>query len=62
MTVASSDEIITTHRLIRGDARQMSYIEDGSVHLVVISPPTGRSNGTMRMRPNLDMYLNTNPF
>ncbi len=31
--------MMTTHRLIQGDARQMSYIEDGSVHLVVTSPP-----------------------
>jgi DNA modification methylase len=34
-----SDEVITTHRLVRGDARQMGYIEDESVHLVVTSPP-----------------------
>jgi DNA modification methylase len=39
MTGATSHEIITTHRLIRDDSRQMSYIEDGSVHLVVTSPP-----------------------
>lgn len=31
--------IITTHRLIHGDARQMSYVEDESVHLIVTSPP-----------------------
>ena len=39
MIAAISNEIMTTHRLIRGDARQMSFIEDGSVHLVVTSPP-----------------------
>ena len=39
MIAAISNEIVTTHRLIRGDARQMSFIEDGSVHLVVTSPP-----------------------
>jgi site-specific DNA-methyltransferase (adenine-specific) len=39
MTATPSNEIVTTHRLIRADARQMSYIEDGSVHLVVTSPP-----------------------
>jgi site-specific DNA-methyltransferase (adenine-specific) len=33
------DEVITTHRLVRGDARQMAYIEDEAVHLVVTSPP-----------------------
>jgi len=32
-------EIITTHRLIQGDARKMPYVADESVHLVVTSPP-----------------------
>lgn len=36
----SHDEpILTTHRLILGDARDMGYIENESVHLVVTSPP-----------------------
>ncbi len=29
----------TTHRLINGDARDLSFLEDESVHLVVTSPP-----------------------
>lgn len=29
----------TSHRLVRGDARFLSWIEPGSVHLVVTSPP-----------------------
>lgn len=29
----------TQHRIIRGDARDMSQVPDGSVHLVVTSPP-----------------------
>ena len=29
----------TTHRLINGDARDLSFLEDTSVHLVVTSPP-----------------------
>jgi DNA modification methylase len=29
----------TFHRLINGDARDLSFIEDGSVHLAVTSPP-----------------------
>lgn len=29
----------TTHRLINGDARDLSFLDDGSVHLVVTSPP-----------------------
>jgi modification methylase len=30
---------LTTHRLINGDARDLSFLEDASVHLVVTSPP-----------------------
>jgi DNA modification methylase len=30
---------ITTHRLIEGDARDLSFIADESIHLVVTSPP-----------------------
>jgi len=29
----------TTHKLIQGDARNLSFIQDESVHLVVTSPP-----------------------
>jgi modification methylase len=29
----------TYHRLIHGDARELSYLDDASVHLVVTSPP-----------------------
>lgn len=29
----------THHRLVQGDARDLSFMEDGSVHLVVTSPP-----------------------
>ncbi|HOH30714.1 MAG TPA: site-specific DNA-methyltransferase [Candidatus Hydrogenedentes bacterium] len=29
----------TFHRLINGDARELSYLDDASVHLVVTSPP-----------------------
>jgi modification methylase len=29
----------TTHRLIQGDARDLHYLPDGSVHLAVTSPP-----------------------
>lgn len=29
----------TSHRLINGDARDLSFLEDNSVHLVVTSPP-----------------------
>lgn len=32
-------QIPTTHDLIQGDARELSFIEDGSVHLIVTSPP-----------------------
>ncbi|OPY84674.1 MAG: DNA adenine methyltransferase YhdJ [Syntrophus sp. PtaU1.Bin208] len=30
---------LTTHRLINGDARDLSFLDEGSVHLVVTSPP-----------------------
>lgn len=33
------EEMTTTHRLIQGDSRQMPFIKDESVHLVVTSPP-----------------------
>jgi len=33
------DAIPTLHRLVQGDARDMSFIADESVHLVVTSPP-----------------------
>ncbi len=29
----------TTHRLVQGDARQVSFLKDESVHLIVTSPP-----------------------
>ena len=29
----------TSHRLVRGDARDLSWIADGTVHLIVTSPP-----------------------
>jgi DNA modification methylase len=29
----------TVHRLINGDARDLSFLDDASVHLVVTSPP-----------------------
>jgi site-specific DNA-methyltransferase (adenine-specific) len=32
-------EFQTTHRLIQGDARKMSFLPDQSIHLVVTSPP-----------------------
>jgi site-specific DNA-methyltransferase (adenine-specific) len=33
------DEIPTRHRLVQGDARDLSFLADESVHLVVTSPP-----------------------
>jgi modification methylase len=36
---AAIQQIPTSHRLLRGDARDLSYIGDESVHLVVTSPP-----------------------
>lgn len=36
---AAIQQIPTTHKLFQGDARNLSYIGDESVHLVVTSPP-----------------------
>lgn len=33
------EQELTTHRLINGDARSLSFIDDESVHLVLTSPP-----------------------
>ena len=33
------EQVRTTHRLIQGDSRELSFIPDESVHLVVTSPP-----------------------
>jgi modification methylase len=33
------EEIPTIHRLVQGDARDLSFLDDQSVHLVVTSPP-----------------------
>lgn len=35
----SLEELPTSHRLVQGDARDLSFLPDGSVHLVVTSPP-----------------------
>ena len=35
---AAVQQIPTTHRLIQGDARKLTFLEDESIHLVVTSP------------------------
>ncbi len=35
----SDGDTLTTHRLVMGDARNLDFIADASVHLVVTSPP-----------------------
>lgn len=32
-------ENLTTHRLVQGDARDLSFLRDESIHLVITSPP-----------------------
>lgn len=49
----------TTHRLINGDARDLSFIADESVHLVVTSPPywnLKRYNEHPRQMGHIDDY------
>ncbi len=36
---ALAEDFPTTHKLIQGDARNLSFLSDESVHLVVTSPP-----------------------
>ena len=36
---AAVHEVATVHRIFRGDARDLSVLKDGSIHLVVTSPP-----------------------
>jgi site-specific DNA-methyltransferase (adenine-specific) len=36
---AYTKENLTTHRLVHGDARDLSFLQDESIHLVVTSPP-----------------------
>lgn len=35
----SDQSLQSSHLLVRGDARDLSFLEDGSIHLVVTSPP-----------------------
>ena len=35
----TNEQILTMHKLVNGDARDLSFIEDESVHLVLTSPP-----------------------
>jgi site-specific DNA-methyltransferase (adenine-specific) len=37
--VIALDELPSVHRLVQGDARDLSFIPDASIHLVVTSPP-----------------------
>jgi hypothetical protein len=33
------EDFPTTHKLVQGDARSLSFIADESIHLVITSPP-----------------------
>ena len=35
----TNEQISTTHKLVNGDARDLSFIDDESIHLVLTSPP-----------------------
>ncbi|MHC4713196.1 MAG: DNA-methyltransferase [Planctomycetota bacterium] len=39
MSSVHQETLLTTHKLVCGDSRSLSFIDDGSVHLVVTSPP-----------------------
>lgn len=36
---AAVRQIPTTHRVIQGDARELTFLEDAMIHVVVTSPP-----------------------
>ena len=36
---AAVEEVPSDHRILQGDARNLATLDDGSVHLVVTSPP-----------------------
>jgi len=36
---SSIDQIATRHRLVQGDSRDLSFIPDESIHLIITSPP-----------------------
>jgi site-specific DNA-methyltransferase (adenine-specific) len=38
-TPQSLDEVSTLHRLVQGDARDLSFLDNESIHLVITSPP-----------------------
>jgi len=53
------NEFQTTHRLIQGDARNLDFISDESIHLVVTSPPywiLKRYNETPNQLGHVDDY------
>lgn len=33
------NKVLTTHRLVQGDARELDFMSDESVHLIITSPP-----------------------
>ena len=35
----SLDDVPTVHRLVQGDSRDLTFLEDQSVHLAITSPP-----------------------
>ena len=62
-TPQTIEEISTTHRLVQGDARDLSFIPDQSVHLVVTSPPYwtlkryNESEGQLGHVENYELFL-----
>jgi site-specific DNA-methyltransferase (adenine-specific) len=57
------DNVPTVHRLVQGDARDLSFISDQSIHLVVTSPPYwtlkryNDSEGQLGHIPGYDQFL-----
>ena len=49
----------TSHDLVLGDARKLEAILDGSVHLVVTSPPYWTLKATARPTASLERWRTT---
>ncbi len=54
-----AEDLQTTHSLHLGDARELDWVPDSSVHLVITSPRIGPSRNTTITRINSGMSKTT---
>ena len=58
----ASRNVETIHRLIHGDARDFSFIDTGSIHLVLTSPPYWKLKGYPKVKGQLGNIENYEEF